>query len=299
MTIFALKLKMKDTAKFYGVDCWTWILFVFALNSAIAVLQLFGIACGVAHWFAMLGYTFELAPILIKQYAINKLIRHSHVHQSAEIQSKGLNKALTVILILTITLLTAGSILKPRELMTLARLKVPGDEHTVSVGKYCAPKDSKIWMLINVIILCLMLCVNAVLACQSRRYFVNFEESQGLSIMIFSHIVFIVIRIGFMAVDRVGGVLPSSVQVLESLLICLDVLFAMSLYFGPKFSAALNPTRRAPTTTRILLSTTNTKSTKGKEDPEEDEGKHREEELFSLNLEEMPPVSSLARTYFE
>jgi len=294
ITMFALKLKMKETVKFYGVDCWIWILFGFTLNSAIAVLQLFGIACGVAHWFTMFGYIFELAPILIKQCAINKSIRHSHVHQGADIQSKSLNKALTAIILLTIALLAVGSILEPRELMTLARLKVPGDEHNVSIGVYCAAKNSSIWRFVNVIIVSIMLCVNLVLACQSRRYFDNFEESQGLSLMIFSHIVFIVIRSGFMYVEKVGGILPSSREDLQSLLCCLDVLFAMPLYFGPKFSAALNP--RAPTSKRGLLSTTNTKA---REDPEEEECNNREEELFSLNLEEMPPISSLARTHFE
>ena len=104
-------------------------------------------------------------------------------------------------------------------------------ETIVMVGYYCS-SDSDIWRYIAVLWHCLLLVFATVLAVQTRNLQKGFSESSVLAVIIYSHFVFVMLRV---ITFLLGGILlESQVAGFRSLIYSTDAIVTMCVYFIPK-----------------------------------------------------------------
>lgn len=104
-------------------------------------------------------------------------------------------------------------------------------ETIVEVGYYCS-SDSDIWRYIAVLWHCILLMCATVLAFQTRNLQQGFSESSVLAIIIYSHFVFVMLRVITFLLG--GTLLESQVAGFRSIIYSTDAIVTMCVYFVPK-----------------------------------------------------------------
>ncbi len=244
-------------------------------------------------WLINIGHTMELVPILIKVATINKLVRYARLHQRAQINTRHLDFTLLGLLLFVIAYLAAWTLIDPVKPETFATI-LDDDEfrsHHVAVNEFCR-SEYKLWGYINNALLVLTLLIASVLTFQSRHVFEEFNESQGLAFMIYSHTIFLLLRLGVFSLVNSHIIPQDLMHPILSLFTSLDVIFAVSFYFGQKFvlimkdRSSLSHNRSKKSTREV-----ENKMEEAKEEEEEDEDLYSEsratlapENQFSIHV---------------
>lgn len=107
----------------------------------------------------------------------------------------------------------------------------------VNISATCSSR-SFAWDIADYGLQVVILIIATVLVFQSRDVFEEFNEGQGLALMVYSHFVFLIMRI---AMSRLSATsLDESFNpFLSSILKSLDIVIAISFYFGPKFMSVI------------------------------------------------------------
>lgn len=193
--------------------------------------------CIAAVWFVHVGYTLELVPMIIKVAAINRMMEAARELRRITIQKDRLYKAVGVVCIPLIACLIAWTVVNPPE--KVAEFSLTEDytetvykERIVDTNYYCNGGDSDAWQYVALGWNTVLLLCASVLAFQTRNVVQNFNESRTLAFMIYSHFVFVVLRIGtFLLSDQLDGTTATQ---LRSLLYAADQMTACVIYFLPK-----------------------------------------------------------------
>ena len=221
------------------------------------------IQCLLSMWFIHLGYTIELIPLIIKVAAVNRMMSAALTMRRVAIGRSRLYYGVVNVGLLVAIYLTVWTILDPpkrvaeytltddtNHISTRADSAKSGDsdddddsdyiyEYIVDKTYYCASSSSMngsySWNFIAVAWNAVLLLTASVLAFQTRNVFPNFNESRTLAFLIYSHFVFVILRIcTFLLADIMNG---NSVDNLRGLLYALDQIAACCIYFVPKFTA--------------------------------------------------------------
>jgi len=187
-----------------------------------------------------LGYTLELVPLIVKVAAINKLMEAAKKMRRVVIQRKSLFAAVMVVCALVALFLAVWTALDPphkEAAYDLTDVSAEGGETIVTVRYYCN-SESDVWYYISVGWSVLLLLIACIMAFQMRHIRQDFNESQILSILIYSHFVFVLLRlvIIFLSSSFSGSVLARA----QSLILSLDTTAMVIIYFVPKFLALAN-----------------------------------------------------------
>jgi hypothetical protein len=118
-------------------------------------------------------------------------------------------------------------------LYVLTDTTTPSDETEVDQQFFCASEYS-FWTYISLTWISLLLVCATVLAFQTRGVRQEFNESQTLTLMIYSHSVFLVLRV-ITIVFLPASLDEPTLAIGKSIILSVDTLATLAIYFLPKF----------------------------------------------------------------
>lgn len=152
-----------------------------------------------------LGYTLAIVPILIKVSVINKLAKVGMGCKRVEIDRNQFKKILTVtVCILFLFLVLWTSIDIPRKTEQYAMSKQNIADFNVSIG--CESRRVE-WKIVAYGWEFLLLLSATIITFQSRDVIQQLNESHSLTLMVYSHFMFVIVSVLTMVMDMVH-VLP-------------------------------------------------------------------------------------------
>jgi hypothetical protein len=203
-------------------------LLLVSIGAIINSLEPNDIVCVSRVWLVSLGYTCELAPLIIKVSAMNRLMRASRRMRRVRIKPYSLYTKVIALAALMAIYLIVWTVVDPPRSKELRALS--DDQTTITSGKSCS-SDSEYWQMAYNFWEGLLIVWAFVLAFQSRQAKAEFNESRSLGMMIYSHFVIAILRVVTLFVFEDE---PHTTSVAISFLLSLDVILALSIYLLPK-----------------------------------------------------------------
>lgn len=202
--------------------------------------------CVTAIWFINLGYTLELVPLIVKVAAVNKLMGAARQFRRIVLTRRSLFGAVFGISTLVLIFLLLWTIMdvphKNREYSLTSDIMTDnlGNNRTVVDVVYYCSSDSLVWDYIAVGWNGILLLCATVLAVQTRTVQKDFNESQTLAFLIYSHFLFVLLRLIVLLLSSGSSttVNEATLSGLRSLIFSIDTLATIIIYFVPKFLAA-------------------------------------------------------------
>jgi 7 transmembrane sweet-taste receptor of 3 GCPR len=191
-------------------------------------------SCIASTWLVNLGYTVALVPLLVKISAINRLNSAARSFRRVVLPRKQLFRTVLIICAIDVVYLTIWTAvdtpLRQAEYV-LTDQRTTDDETIVHVGFYCTSRSFG-WTYGVIGWQCLIMVAASVLAFQTRDVQKDFNESHTLAMMIYSHVLFVILR-------AICGLLIGTVRnAILGRLLCLvfsfDTLATLCIYFVPK-----------------------------------------------------------------
>mmetsp|Transcript_40500 Transcript_40500/g.59501 ORF Transcript_40500/g.59501 Transcript_40500/m.59501 type:complete len:344 (+) Transcript_40500:50-1081(+) len=194
-------------------------------------------SCVSQNWVVTMGYTLMFVPFIVKVAAINKIIQSSQRIRRVSLNQKHLHLVVVLLATLVLMYLIIWTIINPANKQEDRILSSEGS-NIVIVTLSCS-SSLQTWKTMSFVWEGLLLICALVLAFQSRNIKQEFNESQSLAMMVYSHFLFMVMR-GF-AYFLPSSVIPSNIRAgTTSFLISFDVIFSLIIYFLPKIGVVLN-----------------------------------------------------------
>lgn len=195
--------------------------------------------CVTAEWGVLLGYTLEIAPILIKVQAINHVTRESVRFRRIRVNTKKLKTYPIYFAVPVIIYLIVWTCVDMPKSTSAAIFDNSDNENVVNIDYACSSK-LQIWVIIGYVWQVLLLLSASVLAFLSRDVVEEMNESQWIGFLTYSHLMFLIFRIVVRGLWSNGVILGSVASSSISMILSLDVIVGAVIYFGPKFFKILN-----------------------------------------------------------
>lgn len=176
-------------------------------------------------------------PILIKVSSINRLGREARRCRRAAIDQYLFKKVLIATVVLVLAYLIVWAVIdKPVQYDDFAVLiDTESGEHIVAVYSGCASK-SYVWEILACGWEILLLLSTTVLTYQSREIMQQVYDSQWLSVMVYSHSTFLLMRVIVNSLMYSSMIPPAMSGKIVGILLGADTIAAIIIFFGPKFS---------------------------------------------------------------
>jgi hypothetical protein len=203
--------------------------------------------CIVEIWLINIGYALELIPLIIKVAAINRLINAAQRMRRVRLDPSRLLGGVALILFFINAFLSTWTAIDPplqKEEYALGEVPLAG-ETVVTVTYFCS-SSSPAWNFAALAWNAVLLLIATVLAIQARSMPQSFNESQTLPNLIYSHFVFVLLRVVTYLLPNV--VKESTLGHLRSFLFSIDTILTLAIYFWPKFTAKDEEQRRRSST---------------------------------------------------
>jgi hypothetical protein len=200
--------------------------------------------CVVEIWLINIGYALELIPLIIKVAAINRLIHAAQRMRRVRLEPSRLIGGVALILFFVIVFLSTWTVIDPptkKEEYFLG--EVPSSGETEVIVTYFCSSSSPAWNFSALAWNAVLLLIATVLAIQARSMPQSFNESQTLPNLIYSHFVFVLLRVVTFLLPNV--VKESTLGHLRSFLFSIDTILTLAIYFWPKFTAKDEEQRRS------------------------------------------------------
>jgi hypothetical protein len=212
-------------------------LFLISVGAIVQGINPTNSTCVASRWLVNLGRTMELVPLILKVGAINLLMNAANSFKRVNVDRKDLFRGVAVVGVIVVIFLITWTVLDPpRKVPEYSLSGVTREDGTNGVDKtyYCS-SESEVWGYIAVGWNSLLLFCAMVLAFQTRKIQKDFNESQTLAIMIYSHFVFVIMRIVTFALS--GNISNSLLNRFQSMLFSADTLVTIAVYFVPKLTS--------------------------------------------------------------
>ena len=189
--------------------------------------------CVAVPWLITLGYSVALIPTLVKTSIINKALR-SGIPRRRRVVINPRRMAYMVLapLVCIIAYISAWTAIDPlvdKEVRVL--LDESGED--VSLRTRCE-SESSAWYLISMGWIMLLLLLASTIAYQSQNIPQEFNESKTLGRMVYSHLLFMIMRIIVYFLAEAESIQPNVAAALVSLNYSVDVCLALGIYLVPK-----------------------------------------------------------------
>ena len=216
-----------------------WILLVgLSLVSAGAITSCLSpskVTCTLTPWFINLGYTMELIPLIVKVAAIQKLMQAARHMRRVNLNMRQLYGVVVGVCFVVVVFLVLWTVLDaPYKTMhsELSKDQTKAGETIVFMTPYCT-SDSKLWRYLAAAWHSVLLISATLLAFQTRKLKTDFGETETLGIMVYSHVVFIALRLLTYLVEDEGSAADGALY--RSLIFSCSILSSVGIYFLPKF----------------------------------------------------------------
>jgi hypothetical protein len=190
--------------------------------------------CIASAWLVNLGYTLELIPLIIKVAAINRLMVAARQMRRVMLTRQKLFGAVAVIFTLVLVFLVLWTVLDAPSNASeyiLTQDKNKQGETIVGLSYYCT-SNSRVWQFVAVGWNTVLLLCTSVLAFQTRKLRSDFNETQTLAFMIYSHFMFVILR----AATLFLSMKETSLNQIRSLIYSVDTITTILIYFVPKLT---------------------------------------------------------------
>lgn len=191
--------------------------------------------CVTAIWLTNFGYTLELVPLIVKMGAFYRLMKAAKRLRHVQLSRQSLFGAVLLLSAVIVIFLIVWTVMDPPRRQTEYELSdelTPYGEGIVQLNYFCKSESSG-WIIASVFWHLFLLVVATVQAFQTRTIRREVNESQTLAIMIYSHFMFVCLRLGTFFLER--SLSESDMMQTRSIIFSLDCMVAVALYFGPKF----------------------------------------------------------------
>ena len=218
-------------------------LFFVSLGAILGAVEPQDGICVAVSWFVVMGYTLEMVTLIVKIYAINTLMKASRKMKRVKMNRRTLFRTVFCILLpvaLFMAVWTAVDPMHRQEDVYLAETEDdPADlsafryRSTIDVTIVCKSGNSSAWYYVSIGIQSVLLITGTVLAVATREVLSEFNESQQLAVVVYSHFVFLVLRVVTLALQNsvVSAELYAGAR---SILYSLDVILTVLIYLAPK-----------------------------------------------------------------
>jgi hypothetical protein len=194
--------------------------------------------CVAIIWTINIGYSLELVPLIVKMTAFYRLMRAAKRLRHVKLTTSllfGWVVGLTFLVVIFLSLWTA---LDPPEISPeynmLESVSDDGNALQVFVTHFCE-SYSQAWSYAAVGWHLVLLAAATVQAVHTRSLRKEINESQTLAVLIYSHAVFVVLRLLVLLLD--GTINRTDLANASSLIFAVDVIATIGIYFFPKFLA--------------------------------------------------------------
>jgi 7 transmembrane sweet-taste receptor of 3 GCPR len=217
-------------------------LLLVAIGSVLVGMKPSDGTCVTIIWFINIGYTLQFVPLIVKVAAVNKLVGSGRRYRRVVLSRKSLFTAVFGICSLVFIVLLIWTIIDPphRNNSYVLTEIVNDDGYTiVDVTHFCS-SASEIWDFVALGWNTLLLLCATVLAFQTRTLQKDFNESQTLAFLIYSHFIFVVMRFATVILQKWNGVTSETLAGFRSFIFSIDSIATIIIYFAPKFTALAN-----------------------------------------------------------
>ena len=195
--------------------------------------------CVIDMWLINVGYTLELVPLIVKVAAINQLLHAARRMRRVKLTRTTLFGAVCMILVLIVIFSIVWTLYDPPMKSAeyiLTDNETPDGEYTIVEIQYSCTSTNIAFDYINLGWTSLLLFIATILAFQTRNLRQDFNESQTLGIMIYSHFLFVLLRMitFFLSSSLISGAILSKAR---SIIYSCDAIATICIYFVPKFMA--------------------------------------------------------------
>lgn len=202
-------------------------LLIIAVGAIMVAIPPANPICVSVIWLINLGYTLELVPLIVKVSAINRLMNAAKKLKRVIVRKTYLFGTVTFLIMLMTIYLCLWTGLDP----PVKTYEYDMEKNQVTACPFCS-SDHMVWYYISEGWNTFLLLCATVLAFQMRHVRQDFNESQTLAIMIYSHFFFVVFRlISFFLSSSVSR---SILTPCLSLMYSLDAIATVFIYYVPK-----------------------------------------------------------------
>jgi hypothetical protein len=210
--------------------------FLITIAAILTSLQPTNAICIAESWFVTLGYTLELVPLLVKVAGINKILASAQRMKRVSISQRRMHNHVLMVVGVIVLFMIAWSVVDPP--LKVEEHVISDDEITVVETSLTCASNSELWIVGLIAWQSILLLAAAILAYQSRDIIFEFNESRSLGMMIYSHVVFLVLRAIVYNLGQNDLFSPNVVAGVTSTLLSLDTLAAICIYLVPKCLSA-------------------------------------------------------------
>ncbi len=173
-----------------------------------------------------------MVPTLIKLSTINALMKAGSTFQRPDIDKHYFKKVMITAILLLVTYLCLWTVIDIPRPIKEYRSSLESNVVTEHIG--CASKSNS-WRIVSFSFEALLLLATTVLTYFCRGVIEELNESKSLSFMVYSHFLFMCMRL-MIFFFTTSGMMPNALfNNIISILISLDTLAAVFIYFFPKF----------------------------------------------------------------
>lgn len=190
-----------------------------------------------------MGYTLQLVPLIVKIAAINAMMKAAERMRRTTIKIRNLLLVVAAVSGVMVVFLILWTVLDPPLRKGEYQLTETQNEDgaTIIESSYYCRSESNVWVFIPVGWDTLLLLCASVLAVQTRNLRQDFNESRTLAVLIYSHFVFVLLRLAtFFLQDT--GIQNSTLAGTRSLIYSVDTTATIFIYFLPKLLTNAQPT---------------------------------------------------------
>ena len=241
ISFYYRKTKVFMFAQFHFVLFILFGSFMICIGAIVTALEPTSATCTSEMWLVVLGYSIELVPVLVKTAAINRILHSARKMRRVRISPTSMMvKVVLVVILVTGYLLTWTIIDQPNrtEVRFLANGGLDASTSNIVQSNLRCASDSYYWYYFSLAWQALLLLMASVLAFQSRKVVQDFNESQSLGFMVYSHFLFMVLRAVFTFMGKSNTLKPNVVAALMSFDYSFDSLIALLIYLVPKLKQA-------------------------------------------------------------
>jgi len=199
------------------------------------------------EWLELIGYTLGNVPLVLKISAINKLMQNAKKMKRTKITQSTLLLRVGAIVSLCCVYLLCWTLVDPREKSVEFKLTIKS-KGEVEFLESCS-STYRFWtVLVHIWEVFCIFCAS-VLAFQSRNVVQKFNESKALGNMAYVSFMFLLFRMIIYYSHDTIVVIDIDDNII-GIILCLDVIANLSVYFGPKFSKLAKNHREASVVVR-------------------------------------------------
>lgn len=216
-------------------------LFLISLGAVLSGAPPSDDSCMAFVWLINFGYTITLLPLVVKISAINRLMHAAERRQAFKLERSDLFKIVFLISVVVLVVLVLWSVMDPPRRMPEYTLtnSTTNDGATIVTVQYFCGSNSFVWYYVAAGWNALLLLIATILALENRKLPQDFNESQTLAMMIYSHFVFVVLRVITYSLNSTLS--ESTLARCLSLIYSIDTIATVLIYFFPKLIAAYTP----------------------------------------------------------